>query len=153
MDQRQAPAPRGKEFSSSSMTAYVENKPQILRPIKPYGSAVASIPPNLSQPSVEVLHALFSCFEKQGYVKEGLVKDLIWGFVDIAGMAPQKIAYGLFDLAREGFIRFQAPDGSYVGEDCKFFKDCTICYTKKLLDLVYERGGDEKRFQKIIEGN
>jgi hypothetical protein len=129
------PLPRGKEVTGFSVTATVENKPQLLRMIRPTGRNF-QVPPELSVCAKFVLTYLFACFVEKGYIKEGLVDDFLYGAVGIKGNPSEKIAHGLVDLRRAGYISFVAQDNIEVDEHCSNLKDCWLRYNQKLLDLV-----------------
>ena len=150
VQKRPKPPTSPKEIMSSSMTATVDNNPQILRPLRPYTAMVGDIPPDLSEKGKLVLIALFSCFEKSGFVKEGVITDLIWGFVDVSQMDPVVVAHGLVDLKRAGYVEFKSPAGEKVDEHSSNLKDCFLCYTPKLLDLVHSEGKLVKKFKDTI---
>lgn len=139
------PRPVGnRDLMSSSIIAHVDNKPQLLRSLTPKGISLAmnriAVDSSLTEPGREVLYALFSCFQKQGSIQEGVVKDVIFGFVDVGKMDPVKVAHGLVDLRRMGYVEFVAPDNTIVDEHCSNLKECWLRYTKKLMGLVHEKG-------------
>lgn len=125
------------EVLSTAVTAQVDTTPQILRPIIPFSAAkVLEGASELSANALLVLNDLLSCFKKEKYVKEGALNDLIWGFVDVCGRDPTRVAHGLVDLKRAGYVGFRAPDGAEVDEHCTRLNECFVFYTQRLTDLV-----------------
>lgn len=103
----------------------------------PLGNMWARVPTGeLSENAKLVLWSLLSCFEKAGDVREGLVKDVLWGF-QVSGHEPEKVAYGLVDLKRAGFVGFETPDGVETDEHCSHLADCWLTYKPRLLDVLY----------------
>lgn len=127
--------PRGKEILTTAVGAVVENKPQLLRPIRPNGKNF-KVPEELSTNAKFVLDGLFRCFLKKGYIKEGVVSDILWGFIEVSEWPAQRVAFGLVDLKRAGYISFVAPDNIVVDEHCTNLKDCWVRYEPPLLALV-----------------
>lgn len=125
----------GKEILTTSVGAVVENKPQLLRPVRPNGKNF-KIPPELTTNAKMVLDGLFRCFCKKGHIKEGVVSDILWGFVDVSEWPAERVAFGLVDLKRAGYISFVAPDNVVVDENCSNLKDCWVRYEAPLLELV-----------------
>jgi hypothetical protein len=69
-------------------------------------------------------------------VKEGIADDLLWGFQQ-CGMDPTITAYGLVDLRRDGYIRFETPDGINTDEQNTKLAHCWVRYTDKIMNMVY----------------
>jgi hypothetical protein len=125
-----------KELTSTSVTAYVDNKPQLLKPVRPFVQVVSSIPDDLSSNAKHVLLAFYDVFKRASFVKEGIADDIIWGFCN-CGMDPSAVAYGLVDLKRAGYIRFETPDGIETDEHNSKLSQCWVRYTDKIMNLVY----------------
>jgi hypothetical protein len=125
-----------KEMLSTSVTAFVDNKPQLLRPMRPFVQMATMMPSDLSNNARIVLLALLDVFKRAGYVKEGIADDLLWGFQQ-CGMDPTITAYGLVDLRREGYIRFETPDGINTDEQNTKLAHCWVRYTDKIMNMVY----------------
>lgn len=115
----------------------VENNPQPLRAIRPYANSCLKIPATLGSEATVVLHALFECFAKAKEVREGLIGDLAWGFSQV-GIAVELTLKGLLVLEREGYIKFQAPDGAYVDLMSSSAEKAFVRYQPKLLEMVYD---------------
>ena len=115
----------------------VENKPQPLRSIRPYAKACLQVPALLEQEAVIVLHLLFECFAKAKVVKEGLIGDLMWGFNQI-GVASELTYRGLSQLEKHGYIKFQAPDNTYVSLESTASDSAFVRYQPSLLTMVYD---------------
>jgi len=112
---------------------------QELRKLRGYSAMARAVPPLLPDESRYVLHLLFECFEKAGFVAEGLVGDLMWGFEQVYPPTPRTLTYvGLKYLEAAGYVKYQAKDGSYVPLDSDASSSAFIRYQPKLLELVYE---------------
>ena len=126
-----------KEASVMSMDAVVDVKPQLLRTLRPFYAASQSIPGHLRPEAQIVLQLLFSCFEKQRGVREGIVEDLVWGF-EQAGTPMKLSIVGLKHLMDAGFISLRAPDNEPVSFQSSSVLRAWVTYEKPLLDMVYE---------------
>lgn len=115
----------------------IDTTKQKLRFMRPFGKAVASIPQTLSPNAQIALQALLACFERQKSVKEGVFKDILWGFAQV-GLPADVVGKGLWDLKELGYISFQAPDGTPLGKEAHGLAEAWVRYEKKLLDLVYD---------------
>lgn len=124
--------------SVGTMEATVENKPQLLRKIKPYSQTGATVPVLIKPEAQVVMHALFSCFDRQKEVREGLVGDLLWGF-EQCGIPAGCSAVGLMELNNQGYLKFQAPDNTYINFQSDQIGKAWIRYQKKLLDMIYDK--------------
>lgn len=122
----------------ASVEATVEISPQKLRTkvMRPFEEACWSIPMDISENARKVMRCLIDCFTKAGEVREGIVKDVLWGF-EVSGHSPVDTAYGLVDLKRAGYVGFEAPDGTEVDEHSQFLAQCWLTYKRKLLDIVF----------------
>ena len=130
------PPPGSKDRVVGAMEATVEGKPQELRLIRPYYESYLNIPSALSGEAQIVMHGLFSCFDKQGSVKEGKVKDLVWGF-NVSMIEPDCTYKGLADLHREGYLEFADDCGSILTPATSDLPECFVKYKAKMLTLVY----------------
>lgn len=141
-------APEGAKQHQSVMTleATVENTgPQKLKPIRAFSEMVHGFESSAASADLPgegqiVLQNFFDVFEKQQSVKEGLVKDIVFGFTvnSPAGLDLTKlIVIGLVQLFKKGYIKFRAPDGTLVDNNTDHIMECWVQYEKKLLDLVY----------------
>jgi hypothetical protein len=129
--------PAGTKISSSmTMEATVDVKPQPLLKLRPFILAVKAIPATLPPEAQIVLQNLLSCFEKQKNVSEGLIGDVMFGF-NTCGIPPQCTYEGLRQLAKEGYLKFQAKDNSWVNIESEAADGAFVRYQKKLLDMVY----------------
>lgn len=126
-----------RDVMASSINAIVDSTPQLLRPIRPFLDAITPAPLSLPENARLVLDSLLSCFRKEGYVREGKIKDVLFGFQVTYPNELDKVAYGIVDLRREGYVKFIAPDGIDVDENCDKLSECWLGYTQKLLDHVY----------------
>lgn len=113
----------------------IDTRPQELKKIKPFLEH-QPIPGSLSHIGREVLKLIFNCFERKGHVSEGLIGDVMFGF-EAAGVPPELTLAGLKDLQKEGFVDFQAKDGSFITMESDKITSAWVRYKKKLLDLVY----------------
>jgi hypothetical protein len=125
-----------KATSVMNVEATVDVKPQELRSIRPFQLAIIGIPQFLKPEAQIVLQALLSCFEQKQSVQEGIIGDLLWGFAE-CGIPPECTLVGMKELDAQGYIRFQAPDNSWISMDSEHLGKCWVRYTQKLLDMVY----------------
>lgn len=130
--------PPGAKLPASVMTTEVtiENNPQPLRTIKPYTQSQLSIPSMLPSEARIVMHLLFECFANKGEVKEGLIGDILWGF-NQSGAASELTYNGLDQLSKAGYLKFQAPDQTYIDLGSTAAEKAFVRYQPKLLDMVY----------------
>jgi len=131
---------KAKEKSVMNYEVTIENSAkQKLKKLRPFEGACLRIPSSLSNEGQIVCQLLFSCFEKQGTVQEGQVKDLIWGFAQIDPPIPPKLTVkGLRDLTAHGMIKLQFEGGEYAHFLTGDVTEAFIRYTNKLLDMVFE---------------
>jgi len=110
---------------------------QPLRTIKPFAKLVHSIPDLLKPEAQITLQALYDCFSRAGVVKEGLIGDLIWGF-EQCGIPRQCTAAGLEALAASGYLKFQAPDNTFIEFSSDQIGKAWVRYEPKLLQNLYD---------------
>lgn len=121
------------------LSAEVDMTPQPLRKIRPAYRARAAINPLLPDIAKIVISLLFDCFERQGNVQEGLIGDVLWGFEQpVNGLPPEVTFHGLNQLRLFGYLKFQAPDGSFIGPESGMIGKAWVRYEPKLLEMVYE---------------
>ena len=125
-----------KATSVMTMEATVDVKQQELKKLRPFQIAIMAIPQTLRPESQIVLQALLSCFEEKQSIEEGLIGDLVWGFGQ-CGIPPECTLVGLKELHRHGYVKFQAPDNSWIDIDSDQIGCAWIRYTAKLLDMAY----------------
>jgi hypothetical protein len=121
----------------SHIVAEVENKPQSLRLLKPIDKMISSVPSDLNDVGKKTLLNLFKCFVEQRSVSEGLVGDVLWGFGQ-CGLQPEETIHGLINLSKNGYIKFQAKDGTFTDFNSSKIQGAWVRYQKKLTELVYE---------------
>lgn len=124
--------------SVMTLEAEVDATPQQLKIVRPYAVTQKEVPGNIAHEGQIVLHSLFACFDRQKSVQEGLIGDLVWGFSQ-AGIPPALTLVGLRILEKNGYVKFQAPDQSFVELNSDQSEKAWIRYQPKLLDLVYEK--------------
>lgn len=79
---------------------------------------------------------LQKCFKKAGFVAEGMLANIIWGFEN-CGYAPQHVAGGLAKLRKLGYIRYTDERGNPIFEtDFNPKKPVWIRYEPKFTDLL-----------------
>ena len=117
------------------LCAELDGRPQELRKLRPFLS-YAEVPGHLPQAAQDFLQLLFSCFDRQGFVAEGLIGDILFGY-EAVGVDPLHTLVGLGLLHKEGYVEFQAKDGSLVDMASDKIASASVRYKKKLLDLVY----------------
>ena len=125
------------KVSVGTMEATVENNPQPLRKLRPYSKTSQSVPVFLKPESQIVMHALFSCFERQKSVQEGLVGDVLWGF-EQCGIPAGCTAIGMVELEKQGYVKFQTPDNAYVDFQSDKIDKAWLRYQPKLLNMIYD---------------
>ena len=121
--------------SVMKMEAVVDATPQPLRRIRPYALSQVHIPNDISAEAQIVLHNLLMCFDKQKGIQEGLIGDLLWGFAQ-GGIPENCTAVGLRDLEKVGFVKFQAPDNTYVKISDDSATKAWVRYQPKLLKIA-----------------
>ena len=131
------PPPDSNVSSVMTMEAQVDTTPQELKKLRPYYKSSKGIPSNIPPEAQIVLHALCSCFERQGRIEEGIIGDLVWGF-EAGGIPPACAVGGLSILEKLGYVKFQSPDSQYVDISSDQIDKCWVRYQKTLLELVYE---------------
>jgi len=105
--------------------------------VKPY-RGITETPPDLSTPGVDswVFIQLQLCFKKQGYVAEGLLPNVIWGFEQI-GCDPRAVAAGLTVLRKKGYIYYSDELGGIIEEhNFNPIIPIWIRYTPKFIRLL-----------------
>lgn len=132
-----APDPIRQTITSTAMEAVVDVKPQELVSIKPFAAACLNISPLMEKESQIVLQALFSCFEQQKSVKEGLIGDMMWGFEQV-GIPAQLTWKGLRQLERLGYVKFQTKDNAMISAESDLIGSAFLRYERKLLEMVCE---------------
>jgi hypothetical protein len=111
--------------------------PQLLKKLRPFPAMVLQIPGGWPRQSQIVLQALFDCFSRAGNVSEGLIGDLIWGFMQ-CGIPPELTVHGLRQLEELKLVKFQAPDGQFVSLHDTASEKAWVRYQRPLLERVYE---------------
>lgn len=104
--------------------------------LKPY-KGITHTPADVGQGDVAcfVFIELQKCFQKQGFVAEGLMGNVIWGF-EQCGFDPRAVAAGLQALRKLGYLIYTDPRGTEIHElsfDPKTL--IWIRYTSKMLNL------------------
>ena len=118
-----------------NVSGEVDMKMQPLRDVRPVIHAPKVIPGDLDQAGTMVMALLFKVFERQQYIKEGLIGDLLFGF-DQCGVPSDMSIMGLKDLNKKGYIKFQAKDNTYVSIDSDKAGSAWIKYMPKLKSLI-----------------
>jgi hypothetical protein len=139
-DKIKAATPQGAaDASVMQIEATVDATPQKLRrELKPFFKATKDIPAFVPAEAKIVLHALFSCFDKQRElgVQEGKVKDMVWGF-EQSGIPPGCSLVGIKQLENLGFISLQNDERNKISIFSQDLPELWIKYEDKLLDLIY----------------
>jgi hypothetical protein len=130
------PPPGVKDRVVGAVEAVVDGTPQKLKLVRPYYESHKSIPGDLSSEAQIVLHNLFSCFDRTGSVKEGQVKDIVWGF-NVSLIPPACTYKGLGDLYRAGYVDFTDADNARLSPDTADLPECFLRYKNRLLEMVY----------------
>lgn len=124
--------------SVMTMEAFVDTKQQDLKKIRPYYDSSKYIPTTLKAEAQIVLHALLACFENKKSIEEGLIGDLLWGF-EQGGIPAGTTAMGLQFLEKDGYVKFQAKDNTFVSFMSDKIEGAWVRYQPKLLDMVYSK--------------
>lgn len=66
-------------------------------------------------PAFLVFQDLLECFKKQGYVAEGLLANVMWGF-EQSGRDIKLVAHGLSCLRQLGYVGYSDPLGVRISE-------------------------------------
>lgn len=108
-----------------------------LKPIVTPYAGVTHIPPELGtgDTATLVFIELQKCFKKAGYVAEGLLANIVWGF-EQCGYDPRAVASGLTRLRELGYIYYSDARGAPIHEtnfDPK--KPVWIRYSEKMRAL------------------
>lgn len=119
----------------ANVTGTVDGKMQPLRGIRPAFRVPRIIPPELNYEGGSVLALLFKVFERQQYVNEGLIGDIIYGF-SACGIPTEMTVQGLDDLNRKGYLKFQAKDNTYVSIYDDQAGGAWVRYQPKLLNML-----------------
>lgn len=135
------PIPEGMPIKGAPfvLTAEVDMTPQPLRKLRSSFVARASVNPLLPDVARLTLALLFDCFEKAGNVQEGLIGDVLWGFEQTINPVPPEVTFqGLNQLRLFGYLKFQAPDGTFIDPTSDQIGKAWVRYEQKLLEMVYE---------------
>jgi len=119
------------------MEATVDVKPQKLNKIKPCSIACLSLPAYISDNTRTVMSTLFGIFEDKKSVEEGLIGDMLFGFSK-AGIPAAATLASLSEMEQNGYVKFQAPDNTFVPISSDKIGASWIRYQRKLKDMVYE---------------
>jgi len=119
------------------MEATVKVNPQKLLKIKPCKVSVLSLPANMSDNTRIIVSTLFAIFEDKNYMEEGLIGDMLFGFRK-AGIPAERTLAALGEMEQYGFVKFQAPDNTFVSLDSDKIGAAWIRYQQKLKDMIYE---------------
>lgn len=139
-----------KATSVMNMEATVDATPQQLdKTLKGFIGMSQSIPQTLKPEAQIVMQCLFSVFEKNKEVKEGILKDWIFGFAQ-AGVPAQCTVAGVDALIRQDYIHLAYDDGMPGNISNPKSIDCWVRYNKKLLNMVGEAGTSNGESQKAL---
>ena len=133
-------APQGAKQTamSGAMEVVVDATMQQLNKMRTFEAMTMQVPAMLPPEAQMVLQLLFSCFEKQKNVEEGIIKDITWGFAQCTPPIPPDLTLkGLEQLRTQGYVKFQGQDNSYVLSLSQKIEDCWLRYQPKLLSMVY----------------
>lgn len=93
---------------------------------------------NQTTPEGFVFAGLVNCFQRAGFVAEGLLGNIIWGFRE-CGHPEKKVAQGLTKLRNLGYLYYTSAQRSDVISETNFDpnKPIWIRYSTKMLDIFY----------------
>lgn len=106
----------------------------ILTPYK----GITHVPSDLGQndPVTMVFIELNKCFKKAGFVAEGMLSNIIWGFKE-CGYDPNVVASGLTKLRKLGYIFYSDERSNPIYEqDFNPKKPVWIRYSQKFKELL-----------------
>lgn len=111
-----------------------------------------SIPTELRDvktPEGLVFAGLANCFRKAGFVAEGLLPNIIWGFTE-CGHDAKRVAQGLTKLRSLDYIFYSTNQRSETVSETNYdpSKPIWIRYSTKMIDLFYQP--EDKSAQGII---
>jgi len=143
--------PEGSKANSvMNMEATVDATPQKLdRTLKAFTGMAQSIPTDIRPEAQIVLQCLFSVFEKNREVKEGVLKDWIFGFAQ-AGVPAQCTVTGVDDLIKRKYVSLRYEDGMPGDINNPKSIDCWVRYNEGLLKMVGEGGRSEGEMEKRV---
>lgn len=104
--------------------------------LTPY-QGITHVPSELGHNDVAtfVFIELNKCFKKAGFVAEGMLNNIIWGFIQ-CGYDPRAVAAGLTKLRALGYVWYSDERGNPVFEqDFNPKNPVWIRYTEKMRDL------------------
>lgn len=140
LKQLDSKAPEGaKQMAmTATMEAVVDVKQQDLRVMRSFEAMTMQVPVILPPEAQMVLQLLFSCFEKQKSVQEGIIDDIAWGFEQMMPPIPAALTLvGLDQLRAQGYVKFQAKDNSFATGLNDKIREHWLRYEPKLLSMVY----------------
>jgi len=117
-------------------------KQQLGKKLKAFSSYCLNIPSLMSPEAQIFMQLLMSVFEKQKEVREGILKDIIFGFAS-AGVPVKLSMTGAIECFKQGYLEFRGPDNSVItraNEIPTNVIEFWVIYTPKLLNMVYESG-------------
>ena len=118
--------------------------------LTPY-QGITHVPPELGQNDTATLVfiELNKCFKKAGFVAEGMLGNIIWGFQE-CGYHPNHVAGGLTKLRSLGYVFYSDERGNPIHEtnfDPK--KPIWIRYAPKFVDLFVRQILDSTGYAKL----
>jgi hypothetical protein len=124
-----------KVFLPSSLLSDPTREP--LQVILPYYQGLKEVPSELGggDEACLVFIELNKCFKKAGFIAEGMLANVIWGF-EQCGYDPRAVASGVAKLRSLGYVEYSDERRQTVhefGYDAK--KPVWIRYTQKMRDL------------------
>lgn len=107
--------PDQKVYLPSSLLENPEQEPLniILEPYRGISHIPAEV--GLGGPETMVFVELQKCFKKSGFVAEGMLGNIIWGF-EQCGYDPRAVASGLGKLKELGYIYYSDEKGNPISE-------------------------------------
>lgn len=109
--------------------------------LKPY-AGITHVPTDLAAdngPDCMVFIELQKCFAKAGFVAEGMINNIIWGFTE-CGFDPRHVAAGLAGLRAKGYVLY-TDEGKMPIHEFSFDpkKPVWIRYTSKFTNLLIKK--------------
>jgi hypothetical protein len=141
MDDKEKPKLKAPPQSITLPSSLLQDtKKQDLLTVRKKYRGPKEIPADIGQNGVAALVfiGLLNCFKKARDVKEGELKDIIWGFVQ-CGNEDRAVAAGITALRGMGYLYYTDPLGNKISEhNYDPSKKIWVRYSPKFLNLLQE---------------
>lgn len=131
-----------KAKSVMNLEVTVDTEEQPLGPIlKTFGGRSFKAPIMLSHKGEVVFEALMAALEKNFYVREGILRDIVQSFTSV-GIRGLDVLDGINELMSRGYLRLQHDDGTITSLQDPTAGKAWVRYQQPLLDCIIS-GGDK----------